>query len=128
MQLLFAIYTSWIVIVTLMQLCIILFLLRIFWVFPMFRYLAWVLVVAITSLGIAGFLVLVFQCYPIRKAWMPTEPGSCINTNAACQSVGLLHVIFDLCILILPMPVIWNLRTANRDKATITLMFGLGVM
>jgi hypothetical protein len=28
----------------------------------------------------------------------------------------------------LPMPVIWNLRTANRDKAAITLMFGLGVM
>jgi hypothetical protein len=55
MQLLFAIYTSWIVIVTLMQLCIILFLLRIFWVFPMFRYLVWVLVVAITGLGIAGF-------------------------------------------------------------------------
>jgi hypothetical protein len=94
----------------------------------MFRYLAWVLVVAITGLGIAGFLVLVFQCYPIRKAWMPMEPGSCINTDTACQSVGLLHVIFGLCILMLPMPVIWNLRTANREKAAITLMFGLGVM
>ncbi|KAF2675649.1 hypothetical protein K458DRAFT_324150 [Lentithecium fluviatile CBS 122367] len=128
LKLLLANFTLWIVIVTLVQLCVMLFLLRIFGTSTVFRSLAWALILAITGLGIAGFFMQIFQCKPIHKAWMPMEPGACINADASCKSVGLLHVILDLCMVLLPMPTIWSLKTAVRNKVIINVLLALGLL
>ncbi|KAI1416668.1 hypothetical protein F5Y13DRAFT_186284 [Hypoxylon sp. FL1857] len=78
--------------------------------------------------GITLGLVIVFilfrlpaqicACVPPKKYWHPEIDGTCENdyTNFGLLLAGLLlDVITDLMILLLPMPIIWNLQL-NRKK------------
>jgi hypothetical protein len=104
------------------------FLLRIFGISTIFRYSAWALTLVILGLGIAGTLSQIFGCNPIRKAWMPMVPGTCLDPDTNCKSFGLLHVLLDLLMVILPMPMVWNLKTAVRNKVVISVLLGLGLL
>lgn len=110
------------------QLCVMMFLIRIFGISASFRYSAWALTTAIIGLGIAGTLIKIFGCNPIRKAWLPNVPGTCIDADMSCKAIGLLHVALDVLMVVLPMPMIWNLRTARQNKVVISILLGLGLM
>ena len=66
----------------------------------------------------------IFQCSPVRKAWLPTIPGHCIN-KAPNWFVGFagVSVIIDLYIMLLPLPILWSMYTGRKRKMIMTAFF-----
>ena len=71
--------------------------------------------------------VLAAECIPLKKLWIPTQAGKCIDQRKLCTGSGFTHVVLDLLILILPLPPIWKLRTsvARKFRASSILTLGL---
>ena len=42
--------------------------------------------------------------------------------------IGISNLLLDVTVVVLPMPVLWNLQVAMRKKAVLSGMFGLGIM
>ena len=66
---------------------------------------------------------------PLAANWDRTIPGAkCGNMRAVFISVGTINLILDVGVIILPMPVLWNLQLALRKKLGLTAIFGIGAM
>ena len=79
--------------------------------------------------GSTFMLLSIFQCTPIRAAWTKWEAtveGRCMDANAIAWANAAINIIFDLIILILPMPELAQLAMSWERKTNVLLMFGLG--
>lgn len=104
---------------------------------PNFRRLAYITIgllsLSTTALGMAQIL----QCIPVNKAWYGwQEPGflvnggssSCINLNTLTYASAGASIIFDVVILLLPLPIIIRLDATRRLRAEIAIMLSVGVL
>ena len=128
LQIIISNFVVWAVTVSVVQLSILFFYVRIFGVKTVFRILTYGMITLITGYVVACVITEVLACIPVSKQWDPTEPGTCTNYNAYCSAIGLLHVIFDLAIVVLPMPLIWKLQTSRSNKIVLTVLLCLGLM
>ncbi|KAJ5721628.1 uncharacterized protein N7483_009562 [Penicillium malachiteum] len=69
---------------------------------------------------IAGFLA----CHPLSYFW--TQKGKCFNINAFFRWSGLGNILTDTIMLVLPIPMVWNLHASIRLKLGIAFTFFLG--
>ncbi|PGH16600.1 hypothetical protein AJ79_01706 [Helicocarpus griseus UAMH5409] len=80
---------------------------------------AWTLVVILNSLLI---------CRPISMFWGDISPGGkCGDQNKAFAAVGIMDVLVDLLILIIPLPSIFKLQMPIANRIALALVFALGV-
>ena len=76
-----------------------------------------VIVVNWLVVTIAGLV----SCRPLSYYW--TFQGSCIDINAWLRWGGFAHILTDVVMLVLPMPVVWNLHASSRLKLGIWVTF-----
>lgn len=100
-------------------------------VFPnqVFRRATWAMIWLITSWTTGLTLVALFQCKPVSFAWQRWDlqhNGRCINYSAFVLTQAALNLLFDLIILVMPMPTLYRLNTNTRKKIQIMVMFSLG--
>lgn len=69
-----------------------------------------------------------FLCRPFEFNWNKNIPGHCADTNPAYEAVGVINLITDLTIVILPMPALWGLQIPAGRKVALTFMFGVGAL
>ena len=79
------------------------------------------------ALLVAVLLEVGLLCRPFEYNWNKYIPGICGDTTQAYEAVGILNLITDLTIIILPMPVLWKLQLPVAKKVALT-MFGVGVL
>ena len=72
------------------------------------------------------FFVAIFPCDPIRAFYDKSVDGKCINMYTTIMAQGVLTLVTDILILILPMPLVWNLRVTTRQKVGVSVVFLLG--
>lgn len=72
------------------------------------------------SCTITGLLT----CRPLSYFW--TGEGTCLDVNAYFRWSGLPNIITDVAILLLPLPMIYQLQTSRRMKIGIATTFALG--
>jgi len=114
--------------VTILQLSILAFYMRLFGVNTWLRYSAIGLMVACTMWFIACFITELFTCRPLSAFFNPpAPPGQCINQTAFCAGSGISHVILDLFIVALPMPLIWNLKISRQTKWILSGVLAVGL-
>jgi len=82
---------------------------------------------------IAMVLTITFQCTPVQGYWKKilltqTRTGCLPNENEVILLHGILNVIFDLMVLLLPIPVVLKLQLPRKQKIGLIAMFGLGVI
>lgn len=118
----------WFSTVIVVQLSVIFFYIRVFGVSTAFKRTCDVLVATITLFWAAGFFSLIFSCTPISRSWNSSESGTCLPYRPYCASVGILHVFFDLAIVALPLPMIWQLQVNRRTKLILSALLCLGLM
>lgn len=53
--------------------------------------------------------------------------GHCIDNQGGVLSAGLINLILDLAILIVPIWAIWKLQMALKRKLQIAAIFGVGI-
>ncbi|CAN9352634.1 hypothetical protein CC77DRAFT_1063291 [Alternaria alternata] len=76
----------------------------------------WIIVDLITALSI---------CKPLAQAWK--DPDKCTSQNPFYFSQGMLNLIIDMVIIVLPMPYIFRLRMPWSRKVVAIVMLGLGI-
>lgn len=69
-----------------------------------------------------------FQCTPREKTWNPLLPGNCIDVSAAIVVQGVINLVLDVGILIVPLWAIWSLRLPMKRKLGISAVFGVGIL
>lgn len=86
--------------------------------------------VLIVSVGytISGTLAFAYNCNPIEKAWDKSlETGTCIDVTTSLLVRAVFNVVTDVCILLLPIWLLWPLRLWSiwqRLSVLVVLMAG----
>ena len=80
----------------------------------------------IVAYSLAQVFFDIFQCVPISSAWNRSETGKCVPYGALVLAMGIVNIVTDVIILILPMPLLWRLKVSNPRKWMLTIMFSLG--
>ncbi|KAI9886879.1 MAG: hypothetical protein M1823_001315 [Watsoniomyces obsoletus] len=74
----------------------------------------------------AFVLVSIFQCTPIPHMWDKSIEGHCINTPIFLLLGAVFNIVSDIVIVLLPLPIVWNLQVTRRQKIALTSVFLLG--
>lgn len=69
----------------------------------------------------------IFQCTPVDSNWDASIVAHCVDLNTALVVLSSINVLTDFIILVLPMPLIWRLKTSIRRKMQLTSIFLLGI-
>lgn len=75
---------------------------------------------------IAAFVTSVFACNPIAGFWDASVSAWCVNDVVEIMCFAVINIITDLVVLIMPMPIIWHLNIARRQKYILSAIFVLG--
>lgn len=69
-------------------------------------------------------------CRPFRYNWVigPAALEYCGNLKLKFLLSAIFNLILDVCILMLPMPVLWTLHMNLRKKIAVSFVFGLGIL
>ncbi|KAJ8061070.1 hypothetical protein OCU04_010147 [Sclerotinia nivalis] len=91
------------------------------------RVCVYVLMATLVVYTIVMIAVALAACRPFAANFDPTIPGSkCINKEDLYRWGPIVNIITDVAMLMLPMPIIWNLHTTTRLKLGLTLTFLTG--
>jgi len=85
-----------------------------------------ILLVAILGAAAWGIFGVIFLCEPVQEYWHVGMQGKCMSAEIHFFSTGVLGIVLDWCIWVLPMPVVGRLRLPRRQKAGLVGVFGLG--
>ena len=98
-------------------------------IFRLDSFKKWLVGVAIFVFlwAVSTIFAAIFQCMPIRLAWQKDlGHGKCVDLAALVVSTGVLNMLTDIIILIIPMPIVWSLKISNRQKVAVSAIFLLG--
>ncbi|KAJ6151530.1 hypothetical protein N7470_007127 [Penicillium chermesinum] len=99
-----------------------------------FKIALWVNAFYAAGLGISSTFVFIFQCAPVDWYWtryrayygIEMTQGTCLPQLAHLAAPQFLNTVSDMAILLLPVPVIWNLKIQNARKVAVSGVFLLG--
>ncbi|KAL6713508.1 hypothetical protein ACLMJK_008973 [Lecanora helva] len=78
---------------------------------------------------ISTVLAVLLICRPIAFGWDRTiKGGTCGDQKSLDIYIGILNLLLDVAVVILPMPVLWGLQMALSRKVQLSGMFGLGII
>ena len=98
-------------------------------IFPnkQFRHVVYGLSTFLALHGILFFLLTTLQCLPVDSIWdRYITDRRCMDATAIAYSSGILSIIEDVAILILPIRQIWKLNIHRRRRLTLLALFSLG--
>lgn len=107
---------------------ILLLYLRLFNIHHWFRYTTYAMIAYIWAWGVSESIVAVAQCKPVAYQWNKQLDGTCIDQLAYFRWVSVPNVIHDLAMLILPVPVVWQLQIPGRQRLALLALFLFGSM
>ena len=112
--------------ITLVKLSALFFYARVFRVSQIFRSFLWITGVLVVGWWITFDILAVCTCIPPRKQWDIDVPGHCLDSLSTFVGAAAPNVLIDLIILVLPLPMLWKLRTTLRRKLLFTGAFVVG--
>ena len=89
----------------------------------LYRICVYIAIGLITAWPIFAFSATIFQCTPMRKAWIPSVPGHCVNHYSRLLGSAISSVLIDFYIMFLPLPILWTLHTGRSRKLVWTGFF-----
>ncbi|KXH40966.1 integral membrane protein [Colletotrichum salicis] len=101
---------------------------RIFLVRP-FKTAAWATMGLCIAWTLMTILIGLLICRPIAMQWNPTISGGvCGDQITAFAAVGVVGVIVDLIIFILPIPMVLKLQVSSAHRIALIGIFGAGIL
>jgi len=112
-----------------LQLSVLLYYNRLFGIKRSFRIACYVTMALIVLWFISTYIASFTACRPVQAFWDPFDypNAKCVDLDALCPVVGFIHVFFDLVILSLPIPIIWQLQTSRSNKIIVTSLLTVGI-
>ena len=68
------------------------------------------------------------MCSPVSVIWSPTFPVGCINLLTFNYFNAAFHILTDLILAILPIPVLMGLQLSRKRKIALAMVFGAGIL
>ena len=72
---------------------------------------------------ISGVLVFALQCHPVRAFWQPDTPHHCIYQVKFYTAHGVLNLLADLAVVLMPIPLLWRLKLPRHQKIGLVVLF-----
>lgn len=70
---------------------------------------------------------MLFACNPIQRSWNITiTDGSCIDRPKLYIAIAALQILSDVGLIVMPIPMIYELQMPSRQKIGLLLMFVVG--
>ncbi|RYC64023.1 hypothetical protein CHU98_g2185 [Xylaria longipes] len=91
-----------------------------------FRYCAYVMLGLLFAWSISFFFANLFICYPVTALIEPFYGKKCVDRAGVFLSTLVTDLIFDILILLMPIPVVWQLHLPRKDRLGVLGMFLLG--
>ena len=82
----------------------------------------------ITSYYLGAWITTIFQCIPVPATWVKSINGQCINVTLFFYVNAGFNILTDVCIILLPVPVIRALNLPGRQKILLCLVFAVGLI
>ncbi|KAB8232066.1 putative integral membrane protein (Pth11) [Aspergillus alliaceus] len=92
----------------------------------LYRAIIIVAIVAVVINQVLFTFLFIFPCTPIAKQWDHEVVGTCINTLKSYYGLAGTSLGYDLLIIALPLPVLWNLQLGRRQKIALCCVFAIG--
>ncbi|KAK1148775.1 hypothetical protein N8T08_008660 [Aspergillus melleus] len=128
LQLIIPLQFLWVLSLSCTKISILLLYLRIFpvtWLVGV----AWTTIGVIVAWAIATILAGCLICRPFAFNWDQTIPGgSCGNQVTSFTATGVINLVTDVVVLVIPMPLLYRLQMATYKKVTLITVFGLGLV
>ncbi|KAI4188042.1 MAG: hypothetical protein L6R41_002419 [Letrouitia leprolyta] len=90
---------------------------------PQFRHVLYIITAVVTCYIIPVNLLCIFQCTPVHSFWDIGAQGHCINIDRLFIASGSINVVLDFIIFVLPIPLLWRLRTSFNQRLVLTATF-----
>ena len=74
---------------------------------------------------IAGYT---WECRPVQKAWDTTVPGTCIDLKKLWLGNAIPNILTDIVVIIIPLPLIWNLHLPRFQRLLLCGVFLTGAL
>ncbi|PQE04667.1 integral membrane Pth11-like protein [Rutstroemia sp. NJR-2017a BBW] len=86
-----------------------------------------VLMSAIIMWWLSGTIATIVSCIPVNRLWVgPSTGGYCFNFNIFWMAMGVVEILVDSCILVLPVRIVLGLHMSNDHKVLVSGIFLLG--
>ncbi|PYH87956.1 putative integral membrane protein [Aspergillus ellipticus CBS 707.79] len=86
-------------------------------------------IVIIICWAIATTLAAFLNCRPFAFNWDRSIPGGkCGDRVKSFTVMGVINLVTDLVVLVIPMPLLYRLQMAQYKKVTLMIVFGLGAV
>ncbi|KAL4874882.1 hypothetical protein BJY04DRAFT_224577 [Aspergillus karnatakaensis] len=103
-----------------------------FFSFRVERFIAYIVLIVVLCNFLATGLTTTFECDPVRYQWDKTiENGRCINMVAFYRWSSLPNIVTDAIMLVLPLPMIYQLHLGRIQRTGLAIIFatgGLGIV
>lgn len=106
----------------------ILFFYRRIFVSQVFLGIVWIVLGMVLGFFIGCSVAAVFGCQPVSYYWNSDQDGHCMNEILFYRLNGIINLSLDLLVLILPLPLLWQLQMYTRKKIALSLIFSLGLL
>ncbi|KAF2183000.1 hypothetical protein K469DRAFT_711350 [Zopfia rhizophila CBS 207.26] len=123
-----AIAVLWATAIALIQLSILSLYLRIFNVITWFKYTCSVIITLVLIWWTSAFSSMMVACVPLYKLWTPQIRGQCINVARFLKALVGSHIVLDVLMISMVLPVIWNMTTNTSNKINISIALTLGIL
>ncbi|TRX89180.1 hypothetical protein FHL15_009878 [Xylaria flabelliformis] len=91
-----------------------------------FRYSAYVMLGLLFAWSLSFFFANLFICFPVTALIEPFYGKKCVDRAAVFLSTLVTDLIFDILILLMPIPVVLRLHLPRKDRFGVLGMFLLG--
>lgn len=81
-----------------------------------------------TAYFVIVFLEAFLLCEPVQFNWDKTIEGSCSGQRYAFLATGIVNLLIDVFIVVLPMPLVFRLQMSIGRRISVAAMFSLGAL
>lgn len=106
---------------------ILLLYLRLFKIVGWIRWACWGLLTCVVIYCASSMIATIFQCSPVVKAFNKTLPGTCIDLATFWFANAGFSIATDIIILMLPMPLVYQLEVPRAQKIALMAVFAVGI-
>jgi hypothetical protein len=121
-------YFLWTTAVSTIKISILLIYRSVFNCHPRFLWLVYLVMALCGIFCVGSYIGLLLMCRPIAFFWdWSIKGGYCpLDPVRADYISGTANLVLDIILVVMPTPIVWQLRLSTRKKVGVSAMFGLG--
>jgi uncharacterized membrane protein len=93
-----------------------------------FRIAAYITTVLSVMWALGTIIMILTICQPLPKFWNYAMPGKCGDLVNILLLFGALDVVLDVIIMLLPIPMVYQLQMPFANKIGLAAIFAMGLL